>query len=252
MKIPIIFLGTGSYVLPILETLQKKFDLKLVVTTEKNPTDSVPAYCKKQGISFLSVSKLDSAICHKLSDINAPIAVLASFGLIIPQDFLDIFPKGIINIHPSYLPYYRGSTPIQAAIKNGDKETAVSIMLLDQAVDHGPILAQIPLEITPDDTAESLYAKAFTLGAEKLVDIIPAYIAGNVEPREQDHAKATYTEPLTRNSGYIDLDQTKKMSPLEIARLVRAYFPWPGVWTKVRIKNQEVRIKNYQGLSIEQ
>lgn len=241
MKLPIVFFGSSAYVLPIIETLNAHFDLKLVVTTEQKPTDAVLAYCLKHEIAVLSTNTLKTdEIEIQLRDIDAPIAVVASFGLLIPEEIIEIFPKGIVNIHPSYLPYYRGATPIQSAIANGDTETAISIMVIDTELDHGPLLSQLPLEISAEDTAESLYIKAFKLGAEKLVDILPAYVAGTIESREQDHAKATYTpRHLTRESGFIDIQNP----PANTANLVRAYSPWPGVWTKITINGQEKILK---------
>ncbi len=246
-KLPIVFFGSSAYVVPIIESLNKNFDLKLVITTEQRSTDPVPAYCKRTRIPCMSVVQLsDLTIHHKLSTINAPL---------ISQDIIDLFPKGIVNIHPSMLPEYRGTTPIQRAILDGKTSTGVSIMLLDEEVDHGPLLAQIPLAIAPTDTAESLYKKAFTLGAEKLVEILPRYASGTLKPQEQDHTKATYTQPLTRNSGYIDIHSQSSIGDSQwLARAVRAYHPWPGVWFVARIKhpkgtsfpeaaNQEVRIK---------
>ena len=241
MKFPIVFFGAGPYVIPLIYMLHEHFDLQLVVTTEQKSTDPVPAYCKEKNIPLIQTTTLaDEKIESQLREIDAPIAVLASFGLIVPADIIDIFPKGIVNIHPSYLPYYRGATPIQTAIANGDTETAVSIMVIDEELDHGPLLSQVPLEITPEDTTDSLYTHAFTIGAEKLLDILPTYVAGNIEPREQDHRKATYTQrELTRTTGYINIQNP----PANITNLIRAYYPWPGVWTKITINNQEKILK---------
>src|SRR3989344_935465 len=138
LTIPIIFFGSSSHVIPIIETLNKNFDLKLVVTTE-NPLQGdalqnypVAKYCVENKIPYLSVSNLSnpSLISH-LSSLNSAVGVLADFGLFIPKEILNAFPKGIINIHPSLLPRYRGPTPVQTAILNGEKITGVSIMKLD-------------------------------------------------------------------------------------------------------------------------
>lgn len=237
----LVFFGSSAYVLPIIQKLHDNFHLTLVITTERHETDPVPTLCKKLDLPYLSVDTLASdEIASKLRDTDASVGVVASFGLLIPEEIIDIFPKGIVNIHPSYLPYYRGATPIQSALVHGDKETAVSIMVIDQELDHGPLLSQLPLEITPEDTTESLYTKAFTIGAEKLVDILPAYISGTIEPREQDHSKATYTpRTLNREAGFIDISNP----PLHVSNLIRAYYPWPGVWTKVKINGQEKVLK---------
>ena len=143
LKTHIIFFGASGYVISILEYLRKHYDLVLVVTTEKEPTDAVPTYCKINAISYVSVATLrKDNVVRMLRAINAPVAVLAYFGLIVPQEVIDIFPKGIVNIHPSLLPKYRGPTPGQTAILNGETKSGVSIMLLDNKVDHGPVLGQ--------------------------------------------------------------------------------------------------------------
>ncbi len=238
----IIFFGSGKYVIPIIEVLKQNFDLKLVVTTEKETSDPVVKYSKANNIEYISTNKLDQTLSSKLLTLNCPIAVLASFGLIIPQSFLDLFPKGIINIHPSLLPKYRGTTPVQTAILNGDHKTGVSVMLLDRDMDHGPILGQKEEPILDTDTSDTLYTRLFTIGSQMLINIISTYLTDELIPEPQNHTDATYTKPLNRESGYINLD-AKFSSKLQIASMVRAYFPWPGVWTTHRIKNQELRIK---------
>ena len=236
-----VFFGSSNLVISIIEQLNTHFDLAFVVTTEKNSTNAVPEYCIAHKIPYISTQTLTNEdIQSQLRDSNSQLAVVASFGLIIPEEVINIFPKGIVNIHPSFLPQYRGATPVQEALKNGDIETAVSIMIIDKEMDHGPLLAQVPLEISPEDTAETIYKKAFVIGAEKLVDILPAYVAGNITPREQDHTKATYTpKNLTREDGFVDINNL----PNNLSNLIRAYHPWPGVWTKVQINNQEKILK---------
>lgn len=232
MKTPILFFGASSYVLPIIALLHKEYDLKLVVTTEKGPQAAVPAFCTAQNIPFVSVisTKELKSLSPQLSAINAPVAVLADFGLIIPQSTLDIFPKGIVNIHPSRLPLYRGPTPGQTAILLGDIRTGVSIIRLDKEVDHGPLLAQEEEPISSTDTATSLYTHLFKKGAQLLFCVLPAYLTGGLTPKEQDHDKATFTKPLIRESGF--LDTTKPISPTILDRMIRAYYTWPGVWTR--------------------
>ncbi len=246
-KFSAVFFGTGAYVLPVLEVLSKDFEVPLVVTTEKSDSEPVSAFCKKNKIECLPVSSLsDKIINNKLSAINSPVGVLANFGLIIPQEVLDIFPKGIINIHPSLLPKYRGSTPAQTAILNGDAKTGVSIIKLDEQVDHGPILAQKEEPILVQDTAETLYTRLFKIGADLLDKSLRIYLSGDLQPVEQKHADATFTKTLTRDSGFIDLNGKWSIVNLprrplrreaskaggQLSRMIRAYSPWPGVWFK--------------------
>lgn len=245
-KLKIIFFGSSKYVLPVIQILKERFDLTLVVTTEQKETDAVPAYCLENSIPYKSVKSLSDdnfKFDPDLIGIKFQVAVLADFGLIIPKNVLDMFPRGIINIHPSLLPKFRGPTPVQSAILSGEKETGVSIIKLDNQVDHGPILAQKKEPILDEDTAETLHEKLFTKGAEILVEILPKYLTGDLIPTPQDDTKATFTEKLTRDSGYIDLSSLEIGNwKLEIARKIRAYFPWPGVWTRLKMKDGRLKI----------
>lgn len=245
-NLPIVFLGSSEDAIPIIEKLKHNFTLPLIITTEQLPTDAVPKYCLEHTIPYISLKQFNNEIIEQLKEVKAPLAVLADFGVFLPKDVLNLFPKGILNIHPSLLPLYRGPTPVQTAILNGDQIIGVSIIKLDSELDHGPLLAQEKAGIEPNDTAKTLYKRLFEQGADMLVEKIPGYVAGEIELSEQDHEKATYTEKLTRESGYIDIGSLEIRSRLnreEIDRKIRAYYPWPGVWTKLRIKNQEVRIK---------
>src|SRR5260370_6194347 len=118
--------------------LHTNFELALVVTTETDLTDTVPTYCQQNNIPYLSIKKLDSSVQERIKKESAPVAVLGYFGILLPQEALKIFQKGILNIHPSLLPKYRGTTPVQSAILNGDSETGVTIIKLDSQMDHGP------------------------------------------------------------------------------------------------------------------
>lgn len=243
----VVFFGASHFVVPAIDFLKKEYDVQLVITTETHPTDAVPAFCKQHGIPFISVSTLKGlkSISHKLSAIRAPIAVLAYFGLIVPKDLIDIFPKGIVNIHPSLLPLYRGTTPGQISLLLGDAQTGVSIMLLDKEMDHGPILAQEKEDILPTDTSVTLYERLFAKGVMLLCAVLPAYLSGELTPIPQNHTKATFTKPLTRESGF--LDNFKPISSELLDRLIRAYYPWPGVWCYTMINDKRLRIKFLPG-----
>ena len=257
--IPIIFFGSSKFVIPILEVLRKNFDLKLVLTTE-NPNlalqgealqTPVIRYCVKNKIPYLSISNLsDPTLNSQLSTLNSEVAVLADFGLILPDKILNAFPKGIINIHPSLLPKYRGPTPVQTAILNGEKITGVSIMKLDKEIDHGPILGQEKEEILDTDTADILYKRLFEKGANLLIKVLPNYIKGSLKPTTQNHKEATFTKTLTRQDGYVDISKIK-MQKSKIDRMIRAYFPWPGAWTNLRINDKLLRIKFLPGNKIQ-
>lgn len=198
MRSKILFFGSDKYSQIVLEALEKDERFQLV---------------------------------KKLND-KPDVGVLASYGKILPPEVLAIPKHGILNIHPSLLPKYRGASPIQSALLNGEKQTGVTIIKIDEKVDHGPIVAQFSEEILPTDTAESLYFRLFFDGAKVLKTILPAYLEGRIELREQEHNKATYTQRLTREDGKIDW----KKPPEFIERQIRAYYTWPGTWAEIHLR----------------
>lgn len=164
--------------------------------------------------------------------------VVGFYGKILPQKILEIPKYGALNVHPSLLPKYRGPTPIPTAILNGDKETGVTIIQMDEEVDHGPILASTKFSLcerSPEGreirnsklTTPELSQILWELGGDLLVETIPQWVTGKIKPQEQDHSKATYTKKLTRNDGRIDWNREAEY----IERQVRAFTPWPGVFT---------------------
>jgi len=238
----IVFFGASKFVLPLIAMLQKQHDLQLVITTETDLSDTVPTFCKSNNIVYQSIKKFDDSLLQMLKQTNAELGVLAYFGLFLPKNVLDLFPKGILNIHPSLLPKYRGPTPVQSAILNGDTETGVTIIKLDKDMDHGPMLAQENATISPQDTTETLHEVLFHKGTVLLEKIIPQYETGTSKSTEQSHEQATYTKrDLTRQDGFIDLEYPLEKTQFD--RMIRAYYPWPAVWTKTKLNGKEVRIK---------
>lgn len=241
MKQNIVFFGSSKYVLPVIQVLKDNFDLSLVVTTEKNPSDTIPYFCIKNKIPFTSVSNFhDPNLKSKFLNLKSDLAVLADFGLIVPPQILNIFPKGIINLHPSLLPKYRGPSPVQSAILNNDKKTGISIILLDNEVDHGPILFQKEENISEKDTAEDVYIKMFRIGSEHLCQAIKQY-ADNPALTPQADSKATFTKLLRKGDGFIDIESPPPVE--KIKTMIRAYFPWPGMFFKTNLGNAEKIIK---------
>lgn len=191
----------------------------------------VKAFAKENKIPVLTSENKEKllAIRHKLLALKPDLFVVAAYGQILPPEVLAIPKKGAINVHPSLLPKYRGASPIQGAILNGERETGVTIMLVDEKMDHGPILSQVSIPIATDETTPTLTLKLARLGADLLVKTIPRYLSGKISPKEQDHRLATYTKLLVKEDGLISWS----MNNLEIERRIRAYNPWPGVWTTV-------------------
>ncbi|OGH02229.1 MAG: hypothetical protein A2798_03855 [Candidatus Levybacteria bacterium RIFCSPHIGHO2_01_FULL_37_17] len=235
----IVFFGSSHNVFPIIETLKNNFELQRVYTTESDEKSSIIPFCNSKGIEIIQVrnkEELKSAVLNNKSDLG----VVADFGLIIPKEVLNHFPHGILNVHPSLLPKYRGPSPIQQAILNGDEKTGVSIIKLDEQMDHGPVLTAEERQISPDDTAQSLYEILFREGARLLIDVIELYVGGEINLKEQNHEHATFTKTLTRQDGYVSVE---KMPEFEILnRIARAYFPWPGVWTRTQISKTEEKL----------
>lgn len=244
-----VFFGSGKYVLPILETIKNNFKLALVVTTERKPESPVPLYCKENEIPFISVSRKEDLLAVKKLAKGADIAFLANFRLVIPQSMLGDFKLGILNVHPSLLPKYRGATPGQTAILSGDTKTGVSLMKLDKEVDHGPLLGSVEEEIKSDDTTDSLYQRLFELGANLLGEKIDDYIKGTAELTPQNHDEASYTKLLSKEDGYFDLSSPPTPEILDL--LIRAYYPWPGVWTKTKLNGKMVIVKFLPGNRIQ-
>lgn len=160
------------------------------------------------------------------------VGVLASYGKILPAKTIKSLPYGILNIHPSLLPKYRGPSPVQAAILSGGRQTGVTIIKIDEKADHGPIASQFTETIRPNDTAESLYQRLFEKGAEVLKTILPAYLEGRIELKPQNHSQATYTKKLAREDGQINWQKSDRHNE----RFIRAMYSWPGAFARVKIQ----------------
>jgi methionyl-tRNA formyltransferase len=237
----LVFYGTSDFAVPILDRLfhDGRFNIQAVVTQPDRPAGRhqqlEPSPIKKKaqelGLPVLQFEKIKSDEAFEtLKGLKAEVAVVASFGQIIPQRILDVYPHGMVNVHASLLPKYRGASPIAAAIKEGEDESGVSIMLMDALMDHGPILAKASEPIQPTDNTPSLSARLATLGADILPNILEGYVKGEIKPQEQDHAQATSVKLLSREDGWIKpAEQTAE----EIERMVRAYHPWPGTFLEL-------------------
>ena len=208
-------------------------------------------------IIFLGTAKFGNIILEKLCQagyepvscrfedlkrIRPELVIVANYGKIIPQNVLDIPKYGILNVHPSLLPKYRGASPIQYAILNGEKETGVTIILMDAKVDHGPILAQKKTDIGKNENSSELYERLAILGANLLTDVIPDWIRGEIKLRRQNEKDATYTKRLKREDGKIN----QRKSAKEIEKQIRAFHIWPGTYTLYkgkRLKILEARLE---------
>ena len=170
------------------------------------------------------------AIAEHVEKLNNPIGVLVSYGKIIPQSIIDLFSPGIINVHPSLLPLYRGPSPIESAILHGDTETGVTIMQLSAGMDAGPIYSQITVPLIDVETAPDLEIQLGELGAQELGLTLPAIMNGTIQPTPQDDDIATYCKLLSKDESMLD---TAKLSAEQAERHVRAYLAFPKTKTTI-------------------
>ena len=232
-KIKIIFFGNEQLAQGIkaktilFDALCESPDIELQALILTNPNHRKPYVIEKAAKTAnipVYFSRNSKEIREIISRYDADVAVLASFGKIIPDSIINAFPCGIINIHPSLLPKYRGTTPIESAILNGDSETGVSVMRLVKEMDAGPILAQKTIAISEDDTKQSLYEKLAAAGAKALLDVLPGVVAKNAAETTQNQAQATFTAPLTKD---LSLLQPSLKTAQELSNEVRAFAGFP-------------------------
>ena len=245
---PTVFFGSEENSVIVLKKLISLPSLRIVAVVTQPPRPKgrkkiltptpVAQFAQKHHLAILTPEKLDQKVINYLKKDKKPkLGVLAAYGKIIPQKLIDIFPWGIINIHPSLLPKFRGPTPVEAALLSNQKESGVSIFIIDFQIDHGPLLTQTKEKIRRHDNQESLSRRLFKLGAETLADILPQYLSKQTIPTSQNHRKATFTKLLNRDDGYIEYGALKKAinkgeaKAIEIERKIRAYHPWPGTFT---------------------
>lgn len=200
-------------------------------TSRKQRILEVEEVAAKHGIAILkpsSKAELEEAI----QDLSSPIAILAAYGRIIPGSVIDHFKHGILNVHPSALPKYRGSTPLESVILNGSASTMVSLMQLDVKMDAGAVYAQRELPSISAMTKQQLVDAAGALGAQMVIDSLPHILDGDLTPRAQDESKATYTKQINKQDGALDFSKSSTRLECEI----RAYAGWPGSSTKINNK----------------
>lgn len=232
----IVFMGTPEFARPSLTALMNSQDLVGVVTQPDRPAgrnkrlreSPVKAVASAAGIPIIQPLRIrEAGAIETLRAWDADVHVVAAYGQILPQSVLDIPGTGTVNVHASLLPRWRGAAPIQAAIRAGDCESGVTIMLVDAGLDTGPVLAKRALPLAADETGQSLHDKLSSLGADLLVETLPRYLNGEIEPQAQDDSLASYAPQLKKEEGEIDWTS----SAVVIERLVRAFTPWPGTYS---------------------
>lgn len=239
----VIFFGTEDFSVASLEALIKDgYQIAAVITKPDSlrgrghrlVEPAVKIIAKRHNIPVWQPNKLVD-IADKISTLQPVAGVLASYGKIIPQAILDLFTPGIINVHPSLLPKYRGPSPIEAAILNDDRQTGVSIIKLVATMDAGPIYGQAAHQLTGSETKPELYHQLAELGAKLLINILPDILSGSLKPVDQNDNDASYTHLISKQDGQIN---PSELSAIEIERRVRAYLNYPK--TSLQIGTHQV------------
>lgn len=242
----IAFFGTPEFAAIILEKLvNSPHKPSLVITQPNKPVGRkqiltpppVKLLAQQHNIPVFQPEKLDRDAKYQILNTKYDLGIVAAYGQIIPKRILEIPKYGTLNVHPSLLPRWRGPSPIQYAILNGDEKTGVTIMLMDEEIDHGPILKNKKLKIKNKKlTAYELTNELAKIGGSLLIETIPEWIDGKLKPIEQDHSKATYSKKIKKEDGNIDWSKSAE----EIERHIRAFAPWPGSFTFLNGKKLQI------------
>jgi methionyl-tRNA formyltransferase len=245
MEKRIIFMGTPEFAVPSLEALLgNTYDVVAVYTQPDREagrgrhvsSTPVKELALARGLEVVQPETLkDRDVVEHLAQLKPDMVVVAAYGRIITSEILALPEFGCLNVHPSLLPRYRGSSPIASAILQGDAVTGVTIMMMDKGLDTGPILTQRTLPILAEDTTGSLTARLAQAGAQLLLETVPQWLDRKIKPQPQNEAGASYTRVMNKEDGRIDWTLTA----LELWRRVRAYDPWPGyyaMWQEKRLR----------------
>ena len=250
-----IFIGTPDFAAIILEKLcQIEYQPILVITEPDKPVGRkqiltpppVKTIAQKYNLPVLQTDKIENCKL-KIENLNPSLIIVAAYGQILPKEILEIPKYGCLNVHPSLLPSYRGPSPIQTAILNGDEFTGVTLILMTEKMDAGAILTSQKLKIkkAPPGSRQrrqqnylELSDELAYLGADLLFETIPKWLKGEIKPVPQDETRTTYTKIIKKEDGLIDFKKTAQ----EIERQVRAFYPWPSAYTKIPDKNKGNKI----------
>ncbi|MCB9078431.1 MAG: methionyl-tRNA formyltransferase [Anaerolineaceae bacterium] len=232
-------MGTPDFAVPSLTALiDSDYDVAAVVTQPDRPSGRgkrltpppVKAAAEAADLKVLQPRTLKSPEAFAaLAAFKPDLIIVAAFGQILRSNVLDLPPYGCINVHASLLPRWRGAAPITAAVLAGDAETGVTIMKMDEGLDTGPMIAKRAIPITDHHTGGMLTAILADLGAQLLIDTLPHWVSGEIEPQPQDNSQATFAPRLDKQAGALDWSQPA----VAIERKVRAFDPWPGTFTTI-------------------
>lgn len=234
MDTRIVFMGSPDFALPTLSALHRAYDVVGVVTQPDRPAGrgrslqppDVKRLANDLGLPVIQPNSLkNQAALKQLEDWSPDVIVVAAFGQILRKAVLTLPPYGCLNVHASLLPRWRGAAPVQAAILHDDF-SGVTIMKMEEGLDTGPILSQTKTPITEEMTAGDLFDQLSSMGAELLLETLPGYLNGEITPKPQDDEKATYAPRIQKEDGLLDFSQPATY----LARMVRAFNPWPAAY----------------------
>ena len=230
-------MGTPDFAVPVLSRLREAgHDIAALYSQPDRPSGRGRRLVETPTKRFAGEYRIEvrqpksfrsEAECAGLASLSTEVVVVAAYGLFLPSEILQMPPLGCLNIHPSLLPRYRGPSPVVSTILNGDDETGVTIMKLDEGMDSGPILAQARVPIADRETGPELTRRLFDLGASLLAETLPGWASGSIQASPQDESEATFTTLVKKEDGEIDWTD----DAVRTARMVRAYEPWPGTFT---------------------
>lgn len=242
----IVFLGSGSFGVPLLERLPAQVDDLLVLSRPDRPAgrglreraSPVAGAARAQGLQLLTPPRLRSPEAREAITAFQPDGLLlAAYGELVPPDVLAAAPRAPLNVHPSLLPRHRGAAPVASTILAGDADAGISLMIMVERLDAGPLVGQWAVPLTGREEAPELEARLARLAAEVVPPHLEDWATGSLEAHDQDESQATYRPSFRRRDGWIDW----RRSAEEIDRQVRGLQPWPGAWTTLDGRRLHVR-----------
>lgn len=255
-KTKTLLMGTPEFAERIFRkfysAMQYKFEIVAVITASDKPVgrkqilmpSPVKIWALENNLLVLQPQKIKNPEeIRRIKELNPDLILLCAYGQIIPKEILEIPKYGPLNIHPSLLPKHRGASPIQATILNGDKETGVSLIMMDEEMDHGPIVASTKLQIINSQTYKELENKLIDVGADLVIKTLPKWVEGKIKAQAQDHSQATFCKLIKKEDGKIDWNKSAE----EIERQIRAFREWPTAytfWNNKQLKILEADILN--------
>ncbi len=233
----IVFFGTPSFAIPTLDALAREHEIALVVAQPDRPAGrglkmqkpAVVARAEELGLPIAQPLKIRSdEFLASIASVAPEVGIVIAYGRILPGRLLSIPANGFLNVHGSLLPKYRGAAPIQRAIAAGESETGVTIMRVDEELDHGPMLAIETTEIGPDERLPAVSERLAELGADAMLRVLRNLARGAAIDRQQDHARATQAAKIEKSEGLVTFEE----SAAEIYNRFRAFDPWPGLFVE--------------------